>query len=355
GYLDFVELNVIRKIGLYGNQTNFRCLAQSSSASVFTVNNVTDSTVQLWDVTTPVQPQNQPYALTNGHAVFTAIATTNKEYIVFYGNQFSNPSYIGQANNQNIHGITSYPTLAIITLKEFASEAAKLQSFKNGQGISTEVYYLDEIYNEFSSGAQDITAIRDFARMLYNKSNNLKYLLLFGDCSYDYKNRVSNNTNIVPVYESIESDSPTTTYSSDDYYGLLDSIEGAWPESGSNSLVDELVDVGIGRFTVKDNTEADAVINKIIHYSTDPNCLGKWRNQIALITDNDPDTSAAANNINFSHDAEVSVAPYFPVIYNVDKLYMDAYPLVSNPNGNTCPELSTAIEEEIEKGALIVD
>ena len=31
---------------------------------------------------------------------------------------------------------------------------------------------------------------------------NLRYLLLFGDASYDYKDRINNNTSLVPAYEN---------------------------------------------------------------------------------------------------------------------------------------------------------
>ena len=349
GYLDYIELNIERTIGLYNNQNNFRCPSQSSAISTFTVNNVPDNTVTIWDVTTAINPQNQPYTLVGNQAIFTASATgrLGKEYVVFQGTSFSNPSFVGTVGNQNLHGITTFPTLAIITTNAFTNEATKFQNFKTNQGISTSVYYLEEIYNEFSSGAQDITAIRDFLRMLYTKSNNLKYLLLFGDCSYDYKNRISNNTNIVPVYESNESLSPTATFSSDDYYAILDPGEGTWAENGSDN---PFIDLGVGRFPVKTSAEADAIINKISNYVTNTNCLGKWRNQIAVVTGIDP-----TNSIPFINDAETNVIPYIPSNYNIDKLYMAAYPLVSTPDGTTCPDMNTAIEEEIGKGALIID
>jgi len=352
GYLDYIEVNLQRIIGLYGNQTNFRCIPQSFSVTGFTVSNVPDTTATIWDVTSPLTPQNQPYTFANQQAVFTSNAASGKEYVVFQGNGFNNPSFVGQVSNQNLHGITSaIPTLAIVTTNAFTNEATKFQTFKQGQGISTSIYYLEEIYNEFSSGAQDITAIRDFMRMLYNRSANLKYLLLFGDCSYDYKNRISNNTNIVPIYESYQSLDPTSTFSSDDYYALLDTNEGAWPENSSDA--NSLLDLGVGRFPVKTSSDADAIINKINNYVTNPNTLGKWRNQVTIVTGIDP-----TNSIDFLGDAETDVVPYIGNAYNIDKLYMgayQAYPLVSTPDGTTCPDMNTAIQEEIEKGTLLVD
>ena len=114
-----------------------------------------------------------------------------------------------------------------------------------------------QIYNEFSSGAQDIVAIRDFVRMFYERATSVndlpKYLLLFGDGSYDNKNRLTDNTNFIPTYQSVNSLSITGSLVSDDYYGLLDSTEGRW------SAGVEYVDVGIGRFPVKTIEEADNI------------------------------------------------------------------------------------------------
>lgn len=49
-----------------------------------------------------------------------------------------------------------------------------------------------DVYNEFSSGAQDISAIRDMMRMFYERAGAdatkmPRYLLLFGDASFDYR------------------------------------------------------------------------------------------------------------------------------------------------------------------------
>ena len=49
--------------------------------------------------------------------------------------------------------------------------AVELKNHKLAQGISTEVVTTFQVYNEFSTGRQDITAIRDFARNLFNFVN----------------------------------------------------------------------------------------------------------------------------------------------------------------------------------------
>ena len=134
-----------------------------------------------------------------------------------------------------------------------------------------------QIYNEFSSGMQDVTAIRDFIKHQYDKENsNLKYLLLFGDGSFDPKDRIQNNTNYIPTYQSLNSTDPTKTYVTDDYFALLDDDEGLF--------VNDLVDIGVGRFPVSTLEEANILVDKVKQYY-DINSFGSWRNDVVFIAD----------------------------------------------------------------------
>ena len=114
----------------------------------------------------------------------------------------------------------------------FVGQAEQLASYhETVDGFNTLVVTPDQAYNEFSGGAQDITAIKEFIRMLYfegfeSGGRPIKYVLLYGDASYDYKNRVSGNSNFVPTYQMYTSLSPTGSIASDDFFGLLDDDEG---------------------------------------------------------------------------------------------------------------------------------
>ncbi|MEQ9288076.1 MAG: C25 family cysteine peptidase, partial [Cyclobacteriaceae bacterium] len=127
-------------------------------------------------------------------------------------------------------------------------------------GLSVAVVTTNQVYNEFSSGRQDISAIRNFIRYVWQNGGRLKYVLLMGDASYDYKNRLNNNTNFVPVYESRQSFHRLYSHSSDDYFGFLEDEEGYWDEgvlelyNGTRfpiGYTDHTLDVGIGRLPVK--------------------------------------------------------------------------------------------------------
>ena len=82
--------------------------------------------------------------------------------------------------------------------------------------------------------------------------------MIFGDGSFDPKDRIQNNTNYIPTYQSENSTSPTRTYVTDDYFGLLDDDEGLF--------INDLVDIGIGRLPVSSTLEANILVDKIQQY-----------------------------------------------------------------------------------------
>ncbi|QHT70192.1 type IX secretion system sortase PorU [Rhodocytophaga rosea] len=351
GYLNFAGLQVKRELKAYADQTTFMALESMEYEEVNYIIKDATSQLNIWDITNPQIPANQIYALTGSTAVFGAKAGTNagslKEYILFSGTSFDNPVSVQRIANQNLHALST-PQFLIITPGIFKEQAIKLADFrKSHDGLQTEVATLDEIYNEFSSGRQDVSAIRDFIRYLYTRNQSLQYVLLVGDASYDYKNRISPHTNFVPIYESRESLHPIFSYSSDDYYGFMDDNEGEWTE---NTQGDHIMDIAVGRLPVKSVEEASNVMSKLIRYATDTKTLGKWRNQLSFVAD---DGDNNTHQLDADRLAE-QIAAKYPA-FNINKIFMDAYPQVSNANGQTAPEVQKAIDKAIDKGSFILN
>ena len=128
----------------------------------------------------------------------------------------------------------------------------------------------EQIYHEYSGGKQDVTAIRDFIYRQYKSPNsNLKYVILLGDASIDYKGKSVVSTEIekncfVPTYQSMESFRPLLSYSSDDYFGLLNPDEGDWLEGEQTNK--KTLQVAIGRIPAKNPSEAHFFVNKLISF-----------------------------------------------------------------------------------------
>lgn len=352
GYLNYIEVNYQRALSLSGDRIIFRA-DESLDASVteFEVSNTSANTM-IWDITDPIAPLQIESVYSAGITTFSVETDSLREFVAFNLNSgFPSPAVVGRVDNQDIHGITTSPDLLIVTHKSLLNEAEELAAFRRANdNLTVVVLTVDQVYNEFSSGYQDVSAIRDCAKMFYDRNdglNKLRYLLLFGDASYDYKDRVNNNTNLVPVYESRQSLDNIKSYSSDDYFGFLDNSEGEWEESASGN---HLLDIGVGRLPVQNSDEAQDVVNKLINYAENLETFGNWRNKIAFVAD-DGDSNL---HLRDADRIAVKVEQNHPE-FNVEKIYLDAYPQISSPTGQSSPVVNRAIEKAFENGVLVLN
>jgi len=349
GWLNWFELHGRKILSMQTkNQVFFRdwaSVAHGNKANFILSN--TMATTSIWDITQPLQPQNMPTIFAGSQTSFINDVSMLREYVAFNVTGLLVPTAIGMVVNQNLHHSTPVD-LIIITDASMLSEAQRLASFHLQQdGFKSVVATTLQIFNEFSSGIPDPTALRDFVKMYYDKAGadtslQPKYLLLLGAASFDYKNRINHNTNLVPCYESVNALDPLTTLTSDDFFGLLkdsDDVNTVAPPA--------LLAIGIGRLPARSLTEATTMVDKIINYCS-PQSLGPWRNQTVYVAD-DKDNDLHLN------DAEIisaDAAATNPLL-NQSKIYLDAYPMVSGTSGSRYPEVNTAIVNKIVDGVLL--
>lgn len=348
GYLNFLLLSFERDLALYGDQTIFRTdVSQANEYSTFEMASAT-ALSGVWDISDPYRPISQGYTLTGGKASFTTNTSSLREFVAF-SSKIPEPLAHGVVPNQDLHGMAT-PDLLIVTHEDFVSAAEQLAAHRSGHsGWSTAVVTTTQIFNEFSSGRQDLTAIRDFAKHLYDKNpGTLKALLLFGKSSYDYKDRVEVNTNFVPTYESRNSLHPLNTYSSDDYYGFLEDNEGTWEEDAGGGL--HTMDIGVGRLPVRTLAEAEGVVAKIIEYETSASHFGQWRSRIAFVAD---DGDANIHQDQADQMAE-DISTNHPEV-DTRKIYLDAFRQVQLPAGESSPDAERQIIDMLDRGALIIN
>ncbi len=342
GYLRSLEMNVMRSLKLSTGQLAFRSVTGSGPGMVSEFRLTAGSQpVTVWDVSDPAAVKSIGTTQSSNLVVFRVHTDTIREFTAFDGTSFYSVQSFKKVDTQDLHG-TGAPDLVIVTNPAFINQANTLATIhQQHDNMSVLVTTPDKIYNEFSSGAQDITAIRDFIKMIYDRSNKTapKYLLMFGDASYDYKDRLQNNSNFVPVYESAESMSPVMSIVTDDYYGLMDDNEG----EGSAGMLD----IGVGRFPVQTVEQADAAVKKVTHYCSNSDSVkNDWRNIVCFVAD-DWD--------NGLHEGNADGVAIYDSAYNVDKIYLGAYNRISTPGGLRYPEVNEAITRRVEKGALLVN
>ncbi|HSU27688.1 MAG TPA: type IX secretion system sortase PorU, partial [Chitinophagaceae bacterium] len=348
GWLNWFELFGRRNLSMNGiNQLLFRDWTSVSAGSVgeFVISNTTGST-QVWEVTDPANPVKMQGTLVNSDFHFINTCSRLREYIAFNPNNFLVPLNAGIVPNQDLHH-SSPADFIIITAPLFLSQATRLAQYhQQHDGMRTLVATTEQVYNEFGSGSPDPTSIRDFVKMYFDKygndpANAARHLLLLGDASFDYKDRLNNNTNLVPAYETNNSLDPLASYVSDDYFGFLNDNE----DINSVSIIN-LLDIGIGRIPSKTLEEAKNVVDKIFSY-TAKESLGPWRNNFTLIADDEDINLHFQDAESFSATTN-STAP----VLNQQKIYLDAFQQESGAGGSRYPQANQAIDNQIFNGTL---
>lgn len=346
GWLDYLDINVRKNLILQGGQVQFRDINSVGSGNVadFQISNANSSTL-IWDVTNPISPTIVPATLNTNVLSFIAKTDTLREYIVFDKTMFFSPVIVGDVVNQNLHA-TPATDMVIVSHPDFSANAQTLaEHHRSIDNLSVLVVTPEEIYNEFSSGSPDVTAVKDFMKMLYDKAGTdstlfPKYLLLYGDGSYDNKHNFSTNTNFILTYESNSSLVSTNSFTTDDYFGMLDDSEGDYIG---------VLDIGIGRLPVKTTAESQGVLNKILNY-VKPSTNGDWKNALTFIGDDEDN-----NEHMWQSDSCCRTINKISPAYNIEKIFLDAYPEIATPNGDRYPDVNIAIANKMKKGTFLVN
>jgi hypothetical protein len=344
GWIDWIQLRVRRQLMMEGDEMAFRDLRTLDYPNA-TFELQAASGLFIWDITNPLQPVRQE-VVSNGNLLSFGVSTTElREFIAFDpGASLQVPEPVGQVPNQNLHGLTDVDMIVVYP-QELEASALRLASHRaTHNNITVEAIEVGQIYNEFASGRAEPTAIRDFARMLYDRSDRFQYLLLFGDGSFDNRDLYGLGVNFLPTFQK-EGFNPVETYPTDDYYAILYGSSTSEPLSGD-------LQIAVGRLPVKNTQEADEVVDKIIRYDTEREAMGDWRNRLVFVGDDDDgpqdsdhsvDADDVAENVRESSD-----------VFNQSKIYIDAFPQESTPGGERVPQATERINQSVFRGALVM-
>jgi hypothetical protein len=361
-FLDKIELNTRCSLGYSGSFFQFRDINSTGKGMQTKFNlSSSESNLILLDVTNPISPKRIPYTISQNSLTFNYPTDTLIEFAVGSYKNILYPTFISRISNQNLHKIVSADML-IVSPTQFLNEAEELAQIHRSEGLIVELVDVNKVYNEFSGGQLDPTAIKMFAKMIYDRSknlsqNSLKSLLLFGDGTFDPKNRVAKNNNYIPTYQFLNSENHIDAMVSDDYYGMLDDNESI------NSA--DMLDIGVGRLLISSNQQARDQIDKIKQYlrlglETDTvNCcfqdesssFGDWRNKYVQITDDEE----------FGYFVKQDAEPQYSYVnskypaLNCIKIYCDAFKQEVQAGGERYPEVYNKISSEIQKGVLLMN
>lgn len=287
---------------------------------------------------------------------FNANTINGAQFIAFDNTSYKTPSFIKLCEGQELN-YSDIPAMIIISPAAFVKEAQRLADFHTQQDqLKTRVVKAEHIYNHKSSGRKEATAIRDYIKYLYDHpsgGDSLKYVLLFGSGTYDPKNRLDNNKDFIPTYQSENSIKLTASYVTDDFYGVLDDNEGEFKNN-------DQLDVSVGRIPVKSIQEAKIAVDKIKQYynfySTAQDngkafsSKGSWQNNILFIADDGDINEHMRQAETLSDIVDTSLSHL-----NISKIYVDAFVKEVAASGTTVKSANQALRQKIEEGSLIVN
>ena len=345
GYINDLEINAWRSLDFTGGEMPFRNPENSINSNVYNYHlSSASSSVQVWDVTDCLHPVKVNGQLSGSVYGFKVNGDINNEFVAFDGSSFHSPELMGEVANQNLHGDLGYDYLMVV-YPDFMEQAERLKAIHGvyDPDLNIKIVTPQQIYNEFSCGAVDVSAIRDYCRLLYGDSRPLRYLLLFGDASFDYKNRNGMAT-FVPTYEQLSAADIHSTFVTDDFFSFMDEDEG--------SLKNSVPDIGVGRFPVTTVEQAKQMVDKVENYlAMNESTMQPWRNVITFFCDDAESNQFLDHSEGFAAQIKSTGGEHMVV----DKIYLDAYKQENSPNGQVAPDVNAALNNRMDKGTLVLN
>ena len=351
-HLNYFRLQMKRQLKVYDNYTFFRSLSARGNASRFVIQGADASTL-VFDVTDGVNPQQMETSLNGTELSFSIPASASlREFVAVKPSQIKAPVIVGEVANQNLHALPQQDMI-IIAQPNFTTQAERLaEAHRTKDNLTVRVVTPESIYNEFSSGTPDATAYRRFMKMFYDRKTSEadapKYLLLFGDGSFDNRKLTSawksvDMSNMLLTYQTEESLNQYS-YVVDDYFGFLDDA------NNGEEIYEQKVDIGIGRFPVRTVAQATNAVDKVISYIENKN-TGAWKNNLCFMADDGNN----ADRFTIGHMEEAdSLADHLnrdhPELM-IHKLYYDAYK--KDKTAGSYPDVRANLQKLLKDGLLL--
>ncbi len=363
GWLDFIRIEQERALRFSGSTELFFGADPGTGWVRYELSNAA-LLESIWDVTDGTQPVRVPFELVGETAVFHAERDVMRRFVALPGYGHAAPEVRGPVAHSNLHAWAGLDAV-LVTRPIYAEAAARWAAMRADEGLAVGIVDQQTVFNEFSSGQPDPTALKMLMMMLWDRAEDAggghpRYLQLMGDGTFANRGGLASSPYII-TYQSANSLSPTSSYVSDDYFGFIE------PQMGEG--IGDKMAIGIGRIPCSNATEALEFVEKLERYAglldgADDGCgldehqpeKGPWRNRITFVSD-DMDGSGGPTELSHMMNSEEhanTLAAEHPE-YDVDKIYFDAYPQLSTPGGERYPDASVAIDRRVGDGALIVN
>ena len=349
--LDYFEVEYPRNLAMANGSLYFYLNPEQSS--VVKVEGAS-SNIVLWDVTNLDNQLEVEYELSGSTLSFVTPAGYH-EYIVFDPARVNTPVAGGvKIVNQDIHSMEA-PGMLVICPSEYLPAAQRIvELHRKTDQLRVEILTPEEIYNEFSSGKPDVSAFRKLLKMWYDRAEGqmgayTDHCIIMSRPTYDNKMITPAVKNCgyprVPIWQSATGETETTSYSTDDYIGMLKDVNGTF------NIGTAEIHVSVARMPVKSLSEANTAMDKLEEYVLNPD-LGAWRNNVMVIAD-DQDSGVHLDQAEKVMAAMLDNGIGKNFLY--EKLYLDSYQLEYTGVGAAYPLAKERMLNKWKEGTVLVD
>lgn len=360
GWIDYINLHLYRELIARDGKLNFTSPDDGDLSEIATYQlQGFDSEPLVMDVSDPVDPVLLPVSASGNTYDITNHTDPGTRMIAQEG--FYQPDDGEPIENQNLRGITEYPDYIIITHERLKEQAERLADYRaERDGLTPVIVTQQQILDEFNGGVRDFAAMRDYVKFLYDRASASdqklpKYLLFFGNATFDHKGILTGSRmeNLVMSYQSQEAIHRIRTFTSDDWFVLLDDDEGEWPFTSASS--NERIDMGVGRIPVQTPQEANVVLDKIKSYE-EPDNRGDWRSLFTFLADDDEAGSSNDRDLHILNaDQTADEIDADETGIRLNKIYQIDYPIESTAAGARVPQATNAMIDEFHSGSLVLN
>src|SRR5262249_12637812 len=173
------------------NQNKLSCTV--TGGQPLTISGFTDKTIHVFDVTRPESVQELRGAIEENRDSYTIslqVPGNGTRSLLAVTDSTSNPAaQLSRYVSSTLRDDSKGAELVILTAHDLLPQAEGLKAIRRAQGLSVAVVEIEAVFNEFSFGQKTPYAIKKFLNFA-KKSWRVpaRYVLLFGDASYDAKN-----------------------------------------------------------------------------------------------------------------------------------------------------------------------
>lgn len=282
-YVNWAELTYSRLYAAENDRLAFG--SDTSGGTTFEITGFTDAAILVFDVSQPLAPVLLTGTdITNSGAWqvrFERSIDASSQFCATTLNGTLTPDTFVLDEPSSLAEPRSNVDYIIITHAQFAAQIEQLQTLRELGGLGVEIVDVQDIYDEFSYGIKDATAIKEFLRYAYtdwHATDHPTYVVLVGDATYDYRDRLgqaaSGKADLVPTYLGYRGSLGTSigAVASDNWFVSVDGD-------------DPLPDMVIGRLCVKNSTDLQNILDKIDTYESVSS--GEWRSRLLFAADSD--------------------------------------------------------------------